>query len=148
LSEKYQLLGTLDVRWVPWSDFSIVPPLYNVFSKAAVPEGLPLLSYEKDQWKVDVGLAKRFNEKLAGSVVLGYDSGAGDPVSSLGTIEGFYSIGGGIKYNVTPEWAVSVGGKYLKFGDATGQLPNGSIVSKAEDNDGYIAGVKISYQSQ
>lgn len=147
LSEKYQLLGTLDVRWVPWSDFSIVPPFYNAYSKAAVKEGLPLLSYEKDQWKVDVGLAKRFNEKLAGSVVLGYDSGAGDPVSSLGTIEGFYSIGGGVKYNVTPEWAVSVGGKYLKFGDATGQLPNGSIVSKAEDNDGYIAGVKLSYQS-
>src|SRR5690606_30915840 len=115
LSEKYQLLGTLDVRWVPWSDFSIVPPFYNAYSKAAVEEGLPLLSYEKDQWKVDVGLAKRFNEKLAGSVVLGYDSGAGDPVSSLGTIEGFYSIGGGVKYNVTPEWAVSVGGKYLKF---------------------------------
>ena len=148
LSAKYQLLGTLDVRWVPWSDFSIVPPLYNAYSKAAAPEGLPLLSYEKDQWKVDVGLAKRFNEKLAGSVVVGYDSGAGDPVSSLGTIEGFYSIGGGVKYNVTPEWAVSVGGKYLKFGDATGQLPNGSIVSKAEDNDGYIAGVKLSYQSQ
>ncbi|MGX8219707.1 OmpP1/FadL family transporter [Psychrobacter sp. VH5] len=148
LSEKYQLLGTLDVRWVPWSDFTIVPPLYNAYSKAAVPEGLPLLSYDKDQWKVDVGLAKRFNEKLAGSVVVGYDSGAGDPVSSLGTIEGFYSIGGGVKYNVTPEWAVSVGGKYLKFGDATGQLPNGSIVSKAEDNDGYIAGVKLSYQSQ
>ena len=150
------MLGTLDVRWVPWSDFSIVPPFYNAYSKAARDEGvplesakgLPLLSYEKDQWKVDVGLAKRFNEKLAGSVVVGYDSGAGDPVSSLGTIEGFYSIGGGVKYNVTPEWAVSVGGKYLKFGDATGQLPNGSIVSKAEDNDGYIAGVKLSYQSR
>ncbi len=148
LSQEHQLLGTLDVRWVPWSDFKIVPPFYNAYSKAAVPEGLPLLSYDKDQWKVDVGLAKRFNEKLAGSVVVGYDSGAGDPVSSLGTVEGFYSIGGGVKYNVTPEWAVSLGGKYLKFGDATGQLPNGSIVSKADDNDGYIAGVKISYQSQ
>ena len=148
LSKEYQLLGTLDVRWVPWSDFKIVPPFYNAYSKAAVPEGLPLLSYDKDQWKVDVGLAKRFNEKLAGSVVVGYDSGAGDPVSSLGTIEGFYSIGGGVKYNVTPEWAVSVGGKYLKFGDATGQLPNGSVVSKSNDNDGYIAGVKLSYQSQ
>ncbi len=155
LSEKYQLLGTLDVRWVPWSDFSIVPPFYNAYSKAAesedIPvaerEGLPLLSYDKDQWKVDVGLAKRFNEKLAGSVVVGYDSGAGNPVSSLGTVDGFYSIGGGVKYNMTPEWAISVGGKYLKFGDATGELPNGSIVSKAKDNDGYIAGVKLSYQS-
>ena len=147
LSEKYQLLGTLDVRWVPWKDFSIVPPLYNAYSKAAEPDGLPLLSYSEDQWKVDVGLAKRFNEKLAGSVVVGWDSGAGDPTSSLGTIDGYYSIGGGLKYNVTPEWAISAGGKYMKFGDATGQLPNGSIVSKFKDNDGYVAGLKISYQS-
>ncbi|WP_183620965.1 hypothetical protein [Psychrobacter luti] len=148
LSEKYQLLGTLDVRWVPWSDFSIVPPLYNAFSKVAEPNGLPLLDYSEDQWKVDVGLAKRFNEKLAGSVVVGWDSGAGDPASSLGPVKGYYSIGGGVKYNVTPEWAVSVGGKYLKFGDATAQLPNGYTVGKFEDNDGYIAGVKLSYQSQ
>lgn len=148
LSEKYQLLGTLDVRWVPWKDFSIVPPLYNAYSKAAAPDGLPLLSYSEDQWKVDVGLAKRFNEKLAGSVVVGWDSGAGDPTSSLGTIDGYYSIGGGLKYNVTPEWAISAGGKYMKFGDATGQLPNGSIVSKFKDNDGYVLGAKISYQSQ
>lgn len=150
LSQKYQLLGTLDVRWVPWSDFSIVPPMYNAFSKVATKDdiGLPLLDYEKDQWKVDVGLAKRFNEKLAGSVVLGWDSGAGNPVSSLGPVEGYWSLGGGVKYNVTPEWAVSVGGKYLKFGDATAVLPNGNTVGKFKDNDGYIAGVKLSYQSQ
>ena len=35
----------------------------------------------------------------------------------------------------------------MKFGDATGQLPNGSIVSKFKDNDGYVLGAKISYQS-
>lgn len=148
LSEEHQLLGTVDVRWVPWSDFTIVPPLYNAFSKVAVEGGLPLLNYEKDQWKVDVGLAKRFNEKLAGSVVVGWDSGAGNPVTSLGPIEGYWSFGGGLKYNVTPEWAIAAGGKYLKFGDATAKLPNGYIVGKFEDNDGYIAGVQLSYQSQ
>ena len=151
LSQKYQLLGTLDVRWVPWSKFSIVPPLYNAYSKVSTGKdsaGLPLLDYTDDQWKVDVGLAKRFNDKLAGSVVLGWDSGAGDPVSSLGPVKGYWSLGGGVKYNVTPEWAVSVGGKYLKFGDATATLPNGYTVGKFEDNDGYIAGVKLSYQSK
>ncbi|WP_296202771.1 outer membrane protein transport protein [Psychrobacter sp. UBA3962] len=148
LSAKHQLLGTLDVRWVPWSDFSIVPPMYNAYSKAAVEGGLPLLDYKDDQWKVDVGLAKRFNEKLAGSVVVGWDSGAGDPVSSLGPVEGYYSIGGGVKYNITPEWAISAGGKYLKFGDATGKLPNNSIVSKFQDNDGYVLGAKLSYHSK
>lgn len=151
LSEKHQLLGTLDVRWVPWKDFSIVPPLYNAISKASSddPKGLPLLEYKEDQWKVDIGLAKRFNEKLAGSVVLGWDSGAGDPTSTLGTIDGYYSVGGGIKYNFTPEWAISAGGKYMKFGDATGVLPNGTaMVSKFKDNDGYVLGAKLSYHGK
>jgi len=148
LSQEYQLLGTLDVRWVPWSDFQIVPPLYNAFSKVAEPNGLPLIDYDKDQWQVDVGLAKRFNEKLAGTVVVGWDSGAGNPVSSLGPIDGYWSLGGGVKYNVTPEWAISAGGKYLKFGDATAKLPNGYIVGDFQDNDGYAAGVKLSYQSK
>jgi len=148
LSKEYQLLGTLDVRWVPWSDFQIVPPLYNAFSKVAEPNGLPLIDYDKDQWQVDVGLAKRFNEKLAGTVVVGWDSGAGNPVSSLGPVDGYWSFGGGVKYNVTPEWAISAGGKYLMFGDATAKLPNGYIVGDFQDNDGYAAGVKLSYQSQ
>lgn len=151
LSAKHQLMGTLDVRWVPWSEFSIVPPMYNGYSKAATGKdsnGLPLLDYDKDQWKVDVGLAKRFNDKLAGSVQVGWDSGAGNPVSSLGPIEGYWSVGGGVKYNVTPEWAVSVGGKYLMFGDAHAKLPNGSIVGEFKDNTGYIAGVKLSYQGK
>ncbi|WP_201497446.1 outer membrane protein transport protein [Psychrobacter arenosus] len=148
LSQEYQLLGTLDVRWVPWNDFQIVPPLYNAFSKVAEPDGLPLIMYDKDQWQIDVGLAKRFNKKLAGTVVVGWDSGAGNPVSSLGPIDGYWSLGGGVKYNVTPEWAISAGGKYLKFGDATAKLPNGYIVGDFQDNDGYAAGVKLSYQSQ
>lgn len=148
LSQQHQLLGTLDVRWVPWSDFKIVPPLYNAFSKVAEPDGLPLIDYDKDQWKVDVGLAKRFNEKLAGTVVVGWDSGAGNPISSLGPVDGYWSVGGGVKYNVTPEWAISAGGKYLKFGDATAKLPNGYIVGDFQDNDGYIAGIKLSYQGQ
>ncbi len=157
LSEKYQLLGMLDARWVPWSKMELVPPAYNAVSKLKTAEdypdpktnkGLPILSYDKDQYTVEAGLAKRFNEKLAGSVQLGWDSGAGDPTSSLGPVNGYYSVGGGVKYNVTPEWALSAGAKYLKFGDATAVLPTGDVVGKFEDNDGFVAGVKVSYQSQ
>lgn len=148
INREHQLLGTLDVRWVPWSDFKITPPLYNTASKAQYPDGLNLVEYGKDQWKVDLGLGKRFNDKLSGSVNVGWDSGAGDPVSSLGPVNGYYSVGGGVKYNITPEWALSVGGKYLKFGDAQAQLPNGKVVGEFKDNDGYVAGVKLSYQGR
>ncbi len=116
-------LATAKVRWVPWSDFAIEPSLYNEVSTANPayrPDGLPLVGYDDDQWQVELGLAKRFTPALAITGNIGWDSGAGNPVSSLGPIEGYYSAGLGAKYNLTENWAVSAGGKYLWFGDAQG----------------------------
>ncbi|MBH0005837.1 OmpP1/FadL family transporter [Psychrobacter sp. SWN149] len=143
-------LATAKVRWVPWSDFSIVPPLYNEVSKRATldDKGLSLVSYDDDQWVVELGLAKRLTPALAVSGNVGWDSGAGNPVTSLGPIEGYYSAGLGAKYNITENWAISAGGKYLWFGDAEGQIPTKTIVSDFESNDGYVVGVKVSYQAQ
>jgi long-chain fatty acid transport protein len=150
-------LATAKVRWVPWTDFAITPPLYNSVSKSLIglpgvsgipAEGLDLISYDEDQWQVELGLAKRLAPALAVSGTVGWDSGAGNPVSSLGPIEGYYSAGLGAKYNVTENWAVSAGGKYLWFGDAEGQIPSKTIVSDFESNDGFVLGVKLSYQAQ
>ena len=142
-------LATAKVRWVPWSDFSITPPLYNEVSKRRFgPDGLDLVEYEDDQWQVELGLAKRLAPALAVSGTIGWDSGAGDPTTSLGPVDGYYSVGLGAKYNVTENWAVSAGGKYLWFGDAKGRLPSGKIVADFQDNDGFILGAKISYQAK
>ncbi|WP_438012305.1 hypothetical protein [Psychrobacter raelei] len=135
-------LATAKIRYVPWSDFSIVPPLYNKASN------LPLVNYSDDQWQVELGLGKRLADNLAVSGSVGWDSGAGDPTSSLGPIEGYYSVGLGAKYDLTKNWAVSAGGKYLWFGDAKGSLPSREVVSNFKDNDGYIVGVKLSYQDK
>jgi len=143
------MLATAKVRWVPWSDFAIVPSLYNDVSKVSTKddEGLALVSYDEDQWQVELGLAKRMTPALAVTGTVGWDSGAGNPVTSLGPIEGYYSAGLGAKYNVTDNWAVSAGGKYLWFGDAKGQIPTKAVVSNFEDNDGFALGVKLSYQA-
>ena len=135
-------LATAKVRYVPWSDFLIRPTLYTQASK------LPLVDYSDDQWQVELGLGKRLAPNFAVSGSVGWDSGAGDPTSSLGPVEGYYSVGLGAKYDVTDNWAVSAGGKYLWFGDAKGTLPDGSIVSNFKDNEGYILGVKLSYQDK
>ena len=143
-------LATAKVRWVPWSDFAIVPSLYNDVSKISTQDdkGLALVSYDDDQWQVELGLAKRVAPALAISGTVGWGSGAGNPVTSLGPIEGYYSAGLGAKYNVTENWAISAGGKYLWFGDAKGQIPTKTIVSDFESNDGFVLGVKVSYQAQ
>lgn len=141
-------LATAKVRWVPWGDFSITPPLYTDVSKSRFPDGLALVDYEDDQWLVELGLAKRLTPALAVSGNVSWDSGAGDPTTSLGPVDGYYGVGLGAKYNVTENWAVSAGGKYLWFGDAQGQLPSDKIVGNFEDNDGYVVGVKLSYQAK
>ena len=143
-------LATAKVRWVPWSDFAIVPSLYNDVSKLSTKDdkGLALVSYDDDQWQVELGLAKRLAPNFALSGTVGWDSGAGNPVTSLGPIEGYYSVGLGGKYDVTENWAISAGGKYLWFGDAEGQIPTKKVVSNFEDNDGFALGVKLSYQAK
>lgn len=137
------------VRYVPWSDFAIRPPQYGtVTATGNNNKPLPIVNYSKDQWSAELGLGRKVSDKLAVLGSVGYDSGAGNPISTLGPIKGYYSLGLGAKYNVTPEWSVSLGGKYFKFGDATAQLPNGTKVGEFDDNDGYAVGLKLAYQKR
>lgn len=142
-------LLTAKVRYVPWSDFDIRPPAYGRTTATrnnGVP--LPIVSYDKDQWSAEVGLGKKLNDKFSVQGSVGYDSGAGNPVSTLGPIKGYHSLGLGGKYSITPEWSLSVGAKYFMFGDATAQLPNKASVGSFKDNDGYAVGVKLAYQKK
>ena len=135
-------LLTAKARWVPWSDFAIKPTIYGKAS------GLNLVSYDDDAWTAEVGLGKKLSPQLAISGAVGYDSGAGNPITSLGPVEGNWNVGLGAKYNLTPEWAISGGVKYLMFGDAKAKLPDGSIVGDFQDNDGWVYGVRLSYQKK
>lgn len=141
-------LVTAKVRYVPWSNFTIIPSLYTEVSKERFPEGLALVDYDDDQWMVELGLVKRLTPALAVTGNIGWDSGAGNPTTPLGPIDGYYSVGLGAKYNVTKNWAVSAGSKYLRFGDAKGQLATQKIVGNFENNDGYALSMKLSYQSK
>ena len=135
-------LLTAKARWVPWSDFAIKPTIYGKAS------GLNLVSYDDDAWTAEVGLGKKLSPQLAISGAVGYDSGAGNPITSLGPVEGNWNVGLGAKYNLTPEWAISGGVKYLMFGDAKAKLPDGSIVGDFQDNDGWVYGLRLSYQKK
>lgn len=136
------MLLTAKARYVPWANFNISPTLYTATTST------PILSYGKDQWSAELGLAKKLSDKFVVSGTVGYDSGAGNPATTLGPIEGYYSAGLGARYNITPKVSVSAGAKYLKFGDATAQLPNKAIAGQFNDNDGYIVGVKLAYQAK
>nr|WP_286130635.1 outer membrane protein transport protein [Enhydrobacter aerosaccus] len=149
-------LLTAKLRWVPWSDFSIKPPLYNATTKKATgadfkalyPNGLNLIDYSDDGWAAEVGLGKKLSNQWAVSGSVGWDSGAGDPTTTLGPVEGHWNVGLGAKYNVTPEVAVSAGVKYLMFGDAKSKIPNGDLVGNFQNNDAWIYGMRLTYQKK
>jgi long-chain fatty acid transport protein len=144
-----------NVRWVEWSDFSIQPYKFGLVSEAVGgligrPDGFNLVEYDKDQWSVTAGVGRKFTEQWAGNVSVGWDSGAGNPVSTLGPTEGYWNLGLGLQFSPTPATFIGGGVKYFWLGDAkaqTGAQAGGSdYVANFEDNDAWGFGLKMGYR--
>lgn len=146
-----------NIRWVDWSSFSIRPYKFGKISEVAGqlptigrPNGFNLVEYADDQISATVGIGRKLNEKWAGNVSVGWDSGAGNPVSTLGPTEGFWNVGLGVQYSPTPETFIAGGVKYFMLGDAeaqTGAQAGGNqFVASFEDNDALAYGLKIGYK--
>ncbi|WP_313583437.1 outer membrane protein transport protein [Acinetobacter variabilis] len=144
-----------NVRWVDWSNFSIRPYQFGNVSEAVGPligrpNGFNLVEYEDDQISATVGVGRKFNDLWAGNVSVGWDSGAGNPVSTLGPTEGYWNVGLGLQYSPTPATFIAGGVKYFMLGDAkaqTGaQAGSPEYVAEFEDNDAWAYGLKIGYR--
>ncbi|MDN8247073.1 outer membrane protein transport protein [Acinetobacter baumannii] len=152
--------GTLlfgNVRWVHWSDFEFKPyrfgeisEVVGVLSTPSRPNGFNLVRYYDDQWSANLGIGQRLNDKWSGSVSIGWDSGAGERVSTGGPTKGYYSVGLGAQYSPTSKYFISGGLKYLWLGDAKGQLgaQAGSeyYVGEYKNNYSIGYGLKIGYK--
>jgi len=147
-----------NVRWVNWKDFSIRPEKFDQIGRTLGsvgqtpdnPNGFDLVSYTDDQISATVGVGRKLSEKWAGNVSVGYDTGAGNPVSTLGPTEGYWNVGLGLQFSPAPNYFIAGGVKYLMLGDADAQPAsmfgtNNSIAS-FEDNDAWAYGLKIGYK--
>ncbi|NNG80420.1 outer membrane protein transport protein [Acinetobacter sp. ANC 5378] len=135
-----------NVRWVNWEDFSIRP---NYFGQAADARGLigaNLVDYSDDQISATVGIGRKLSEKWAGNVSVGWDSGAGNPVTTLGPTEGYWNLGLGVQFSPTPNYFIAGGLKYFWLGDATAKTAAVQNVGKFEDSDAWGYGLKIGYR--
>ena len=146
-----------NVRWVNWKKFAIQPYQFGAISKILgqlpsvdQPNGFNLLKYSDDQWSATVGLGRKLNEQWAGNVSVGWDSGAGNPVTSLGPTEGFWNVGVGMQFSPTPQTFISGGVKYFWLGDAQGQIASQSgktaYVADFTDNHAIAYGLKMGYR--
>lgn len=144
-----------NVRWVNWKDFSIRPLKFGLVSDAIgsivqKPNGFNLVEYSDDQWSVTAGVGRKLTEKWAGNVSVGWDSGAGNPVSTLGPTEGYWNVGLGLQYSPAPNYFIAGGVKYFWLGDAkaqTGaQAGTSGYVADFQDNNAIAYGMKIGYK--
>ena len=139
LSERYQLLGMVNARWVDWSEFNVSPPV----ALEATQE--PLAAYKKDGYAVEVALGKQFNPKLSGEVRVGYDHGTGAPLSLLGPYDAITSLGLGAEYQLTPQLSVAAGAQYLWFEGGPVDTKVDGRVANIDDGSGYALGMKLGY---
>lgn len=159
-----QSLIYMNLRWVNWKEFETRPPQYGALSEiimkeatgGAYTQGFKLDSYQNDQYSATVGLAHQFTEKWAASTDVSWDSGTGDPASTMGPIKGSWSLGLGVQFNPAKNYFIAGGIKYYWLGDTktedgTYYLPIEGIKPFAEqadfkDNHAIAYGLKFGYR--
>lgn len=149
-----------NLRWVNWSDFYVRPYQFGKITSLVTtnmfgyPDGVNLTDYSKDQYSANVGLGHKLTDKWSGVVYGGWDSGAGNPTSTLGPVEGYWAAGLGLQYNPTPKYFIAGGFKYVWLGDATAHSATHSIpgfeeaskVADFKDNTAVGYMMKIGYK--
>lgn len=157
-------LAYANVRWVNWKDFHIRPTqfgavteyLTGLISEGAYTGGFDLDSYQKDQWMANVGIGHQFSEKWSASTEVSWDSGTGDPASTLNPTQGSWGVGVGVQFNPAPNYFIAGGIKYFWLGDVVAEdgtyyIPVAGIKPIAEqadfkDNSAIGYGLKIGYR--
>ncbi|OAL81234.1 transporter [Acinetobacter sp. SFB] len=138
-------LAFANLRWVHWDQFAVKPELLAQASALAKGKAQNLIDYSDDQWSATVGLGHKFTNKWSGTAAVGFDSGAGNPVTTLGPTEGYWSVGLGGQYSPAENYFIQAGVKYFWLGDATAQT-GGTPVGDFEDNHAIGYGMKIGYR--
>ena len=146
-----------NLRWVNWKDFSIRPYKFGaasvlapVVNKTGKKDGFDLVAYTEDQYSINAGVGRKINDHWAGNVSVGWDSGAGNPVTTLGPTEGYWNVGIGVQYSPAPNYFIAGGVKYFWLGDAKAQsgsqFNTPGYVAEFEDNNAIAYGFKIGYK--
>ena len=138
-------LAFANIRWVHWDQFAVKPTYLAAATQVARGKAQNLIDYSDDQWSITTGISHKFNDKWAGSASVGWDSGAGNPVTTLGPVEGFWSVGLGGQYSPAENYFIQAGVKYFWLGDATARTGTKNV-GEFEDNYALGYGLKIGYR--
>lgn len=126
-------LLTASYRWTDFSEVDVIPDLLQS----------DLVNLD-DGHRYTLGIARRFNENLVGSVSISYEpKGDDDLVSPLGPTDGLWGISIGGRYS-TDNMNISGGINYSKLGDARPEV-GGAAVANFEGNSSLAIGFKAEF---
>ncbi|WP_052585454.1 OmpP1/FadL family transporter [Acinetobacter haemolyticus] len=157
-------LAYMNLRWVNWKKFDTSPAQFTALSKIIMEEategaytkGFKLDAYQKDQYSATIGVGHQLTEKWGVATDVSWDSGTGNPASTLGPVKGSWSLSLGAQFNPAPNYFIAAGMKYYWLGDAKSEdgtyyLPIEGIKPIAEqaefkNNHAIAYGLKIGYR--
>ena len=142
-----------NLRWVDWSNFKVQPYNFATLSKIIgksptinKPNGFNLIDYKDDQISATVGLGRKFSDRWSSNISVGWDSGAGNPVTTLGPTEGFWSVGTGVRFSPAENYFIGAGVKYYWLGDADAVTGAHSEAGTFTDNNAIAYGLNVGYK--
>ena len=140
------------LRWVNWQDFKIQPIQFAAILQS---EGLGnqfnLIDYQKNQWSTRLGVAHQWSSKWITAVEGLWDSGAGNPASSLNPVDGYVGVGTGAVYHFNPKTFMIAGLHYLYFTKPEKTQPQSLITqissfSSLEQRDAWVYHLKLAHR--
>lgn len=126
-------------RWAEWTSTTITPVLYTTY----VDPGENLVDHSDDTISYSLGIGRRFNEKLSGSVSVGYEKTYGGVSGNLSPTDGYTSVTAGLKYQINAQTALSGGASYVWIGDTTTSIAGNT--TDFSDNSAFGFGFKLSH---
>lgn len=145
------------LRWVNWQDFIIQPPKFGAVIDYAALESpevkdIKMIDYQEDQWSAKFGIAHQWPSSVIHSFEILWDSGTGNPASTLNPSDGYWGVGLGYFQNFQKHWDIATGLYYLKFQkpktDTNAAIPQFVGLSAVDDNDVWVVGMKLGYHFQ
>ncbi len=139
--------GTLlfgSVRFARYSATLVSPTFFD----AALPDiDDASLTDIDSNYALEVGIGRRFSDRLSGSATVGYVPEKDDLVSPLAPRNGQYSLALGVAYDVTDAFTLSGGVNYTWLGDAQPETGTPDVARATfEDNSAIGLGVKVGYR--
>lgn len=129
-----------NVRWVDWGGVDFNPPAFEAMF------GQPVVVYTDDTVTYRLTVAQRINDNLAAFVTGSYEEQGDEEISLFKTVDGGYSIGGGVVIEPTEGLKLTLGGEYRRLNGISGQQsPVLPVPSEFDDADVFAFSAKFGY---